>query len=291
MALCPHCHHAVPDPAAGYCPNCGGDLQAGALPLPAGPALPGGLPPQAGPALPGGGSAPSSPPGWLPLPAGAPAGPGIAWDRRERIGFFAALVETTRQVLTGPGAFFRAMPVAGGLGSPLLYAVVIGWVGLAAAAFYQAIFQSVVGPSWVGLGADRPEIAALLGWVEGWAGFVAQVLFGGVFVVIGLFVAAGILHLVLMLLGGARRDFEATFRVVSFSQATSILFLVPFCGQLVGGLWCLVLYILGLAEAHRIGHGKAAAAVLLPIALCCCCCAALAFLFAGAIASLAGQVQ
>jgi hypothetical protein len=78
--------------------------------------------------------------------------------------------------------------------------------------------------------------------------------------------------------------------VVSFSQATSILFLVPFCGQLVGGVWCLVLYVLGLAEAHQIGHGKAAAAVLLPILLVCCCCAALAFLFAGAIAGLAGRM-
>jgi hypothetical protein len=183
------------------------------------------------------------------------------------------------------------MPVTGGLPSPLLYAVVIGWVGLAAAAFYQAIFRSVVGSTWAAFGADRPEIRALLGWVEGWTGFVAQVVFGGVFVVISLFIATGILHLVLMLLGGARRGFEATFRVVSFSQATSILFLVPFCGQLVGGLWCLVLYVLGLAEAHRIGHGKAAAAVLLPIALLCCCCAALAFLFAGAIAGLVGQVQ
>jgi hypothetical protein len=227
-----------------------------------------------------------------PPPLAGASRTGIPWDQRGRIGFFAALVETTQQVLTKPSAFFRAMPVQGGLGSPLFFAVVIGWIGLAAAAFYQAIFRSVVGSSWAAFGgADRPEITALLGWVEGWAGFVAQVVFGGVFVVIGLFVAAGILHLVLMLLGGARRDFEATFRVVSFSQATSVLFLVPFCGQFVGGVWCLVLYVLGLAEAHGIGHGKAAAAVLLPIVLFCCCCAALAFLFAGAIAGLVGQIQ
>jgi hypothetical protein len=201
------------------------------------------------------------------------------------------VVETTRDVLARPGAFFRAMPVSGGLGSPLLYAVLIGWVGLVASAFYQAIFRSVVGSSWGALGVDRPEIAALLGWVEGWAGFAAQAVFGGVFVVIGVFVAAGILHLMLLLLGGARRDFEATFRVVCFSEATCVLFLVPFCGQLVGGIWCLVLYVLGLAEAHRIGHGKAAAAVLLPILVACCCCVGFTLLFASAIAGLVGQVQ
>jgi len=270
MALCPHCRHAVTDPPAGLCTNCGGDLQA----------------PMAGAS-----SAPPSPaPAWPSAPAGAGAGRGIAWDQRDRIGFFNALVETTRQVLTEPVTFFRAMPVTGGLGSPLLYGVVLGWAGLVAASFYQAIFRSVVGSGWAALGADRPEVEALLGWVGGWAGFVAQVVFGGILVVIGMFVAAFILHLMLLLLGGARRGFEATFRVVSFAEATSLLFLVPFCGQLLGGIWCAVLYVLGLAAAHQVGHGRAAAAVLLPVAFCCCCGAVLAFLFGATIANFAGHM-
>jgi hypothetical protein len=48
--------------------------------------------------------------------------------------------------------------------------------------------------------------------------------------------------------------------------------------------------MIGLSQAHGIGGGRAAAAVLLPLALLCCCCAALSFLFAGAIAGLAGQL-
>jgi len=273
MALCPHCRHAVPDPPAGLCPNCGGDLLSASQPAGA-----------------RAGASPPPPPAAPPASVAVEAGPGIAWDQRDRIGFFNALVETTRQVLTEPGRFFRTMPVTGGLGSPLLYGVILGWVGLVAASFYQAIFHWVVGPRWAALGAQRPELAALLGRVEGWVGFVGQVVFGGVIVVIAMFVASGILHLMLLLLGGARRGFEATFRVVGFAEATSLLFLVPFCGQLVGGVWCLVLYVLGLAEAHRIGHGKAAAAVLLPVAVCCCCVAGLAFLFGAAIASFAGHL-
>jgi hypothetical protein len=276
MALCPHCRHAVPDPPVGLCPNCGGDLQ-----------------PASRPAGAGAGASPPLPPAAPPSSVAVEAEPGIAWDQRDRIGFFNALVETTRQVLTGPGAFFRAMPVTGGVGSPLLYAVVIGWVGLAAASFYQALFYSVVGSRWAAFGEDRPELASFLSFARGWGGFVAQLVFGGIGVVIGVFIAAGIFHVVLLLLGGARRDFEATFRVTAFSQATSLLLLVPFCGQIVGGVcgfWTLVLYILGLAQAHQIGHGKAAAAVLLPIVLCCCCVALLGFVFAGAIAGLAGHM-
>jgi len=90
----------------------------------------------------------------------------------------------------------------------------------------------------------------------------------------------------LLLLGGARRDFEATLRVVCFAQATSVVFLVPFCGQLIGAVWTLVLYVIGLAQAHEISTGKAAAAALLPLVLLCCCCAGLAILFASALASI-----
>jgi hypothetical protein len=206
----------------------------------------------------------------------------------------ATFVETTRQVLTRPATFFRQMPVTGGLGSPLLYAVVAGWLGLAAGAFYQAIWLSIVGPATLPFGLDRAELAELLGFLESWTGLVVQVVFGGISVALGVFVAAGILHLMLLLLGGARRGFEASFRVVCFSQATSLLLLVPllmipFCG-LIGVAWCLVLYVIGLAEAHQTGYGKATAAVLLPLVALCCCCAGLAFAFAGAIASLLGQM-
>ena len=97
------------------------------------------------------------------------------------------------------------MPATGGIGGPLLYAVAAGWIGLAAAAFYQAIWVSIVGPATLpfGLGLERAEFAEALAWFESWAGLVAQVVFGGISVTIGVFVASGLLHLMLMLLGGA----------------------------------------------------------------------------------------
>jgi len=68
------------------------------------------------------------------------------------------------------------------------------------------------------------------------------------------------------------------------------VFLVPGCGALVA-IWSLVLYVIGLSEAHQIGRGRAAAAVLLPLVALCCCCAGFAFTLAGAIASLAGHAR
>ncbi|HVO09958.1 MAG TPA: YIP1 family protein [Vicinamibacteria bacterium] len=262
MAPCPICQQPLPETPARYCPSCGADLAQSAPP-----------------SFEAGGPAPPPPPG----------GPtAVPWDDRDRLGWVTALVETTRLVLAAPGVFFRSMPTTGGIGSPLLYAVIVGWMGLIVASFYQAVFRSLMGSPLATLG-DRPEVTALVGWVEGWAGFVMQVALGGMFVVIGVFVGAGIVHLFLLLLGGARNGFETTVRVVCFAQATSVVFLVPFCGQLVAGVWTLVLYVIGLAAAHRIGHGKAAAATLLPLVLLCCCCAGLAALFAGALASVIGH--
>lgn len=284
MALCPVCRNALPESAVGYCPNCGASLAAAET---APPDVSTGAPPPLA-------SVPPLPPsaGVPPLPPPPGTGPGagegrgrIPWDDRARTGILTALVETTRDVLTAPTRFFRAMPVTGGFGSPLLYAVIVGWVGIVATALYQAIFRSIAGTHFPGLG-DRPEFVAMLGWLESWGGFVVQAVFGGVFVVIGVFLSSGVLHLMLLLLGGARRDFEATLRVVCFAQATSIVFLVPFCGQLVGFVWTLVLYVIGLSQAHEIGAGKAAVATLLPIVLLCCCCGGILALFAGALASV-----
>jgi len=272
MALCPVCRNALPESAAGYCPNCGASLASSEASPPAGDA----------------GSPPPLPASVAPPPPGTPPGDGrgrIPWDDRARVGLLTALVETTRDVLGSPTRFFRAMPVSGGIGSPLLYAVIVGWAGLVATALYQAVFRSIAGSHFAAFG-DRPELAAMLGWMESWGGFFVQAVFGGVFVVIGVFLSAGVLHLMLLLLGGARRDFEATLRVVCFAQATSVVFLVPFCGQLVGFFWTLVLYVIGLSQAHEIGAGKAAAATLLPIVLLCCCCGGALMLFAGALASL-----
>jgi hypothetical protein len=278
MALCPHCQNALPEAATGRCPNCGGDIDQPAVPsAPAPPSadlpppLPVPLSPEAAvppPPLPGGGLPP-------------PGAQGIPWDDRERLGLASALIETTKQILAHPVTFFRVMPTSGGIGSPLLYAVIMGWLGVVAAGFYSALFNSVVGSGMAAFG-ESPEFAQAFYLAQSWGGFLVQVVFGGVMVAIGVFIFSGIFHVMLLILGGSRRDFEATFRVVSFAYAPYVLALIPFCGGFVAGVWWIVLAVIGLTHAHEITGGKAAAAVLLPIVLFCCCCVGLIALVAGA---------
>jgi hypothetical protein len=111
---------------------------------------------------------------------------------------------------------------------------------------------------------------------------------GPFIVAASVFIAAGLNHLALMLLGGARRDFEATFRVGAYSKAAAVLSLVPLCGPFVAIVWGAVATIIGLQVVHDTTLGKAIGAVLLPVAVACCCCAG-AFGILGALMAAAVQ--
>jgi hypothetical protein len=45
--------------------------------------------------------------------------------------------------------------------------------------------------------------------------------------------------------------------------------IVPVCGGLISGIWCLVCEIIGLTKAHNTSTGQAVLAVLLPVIVCC----------------------
>jgi hypothetical protein len=255
---CPRCGGALPEPPERFCPHCGAELEAATPPEPL-----------------------------LTRPQPPPRTP---WEDRGRIGFVPALVETTQKVLTGPSEFFSSMPVTGGIGGPLLYGILIGTLGVVVAALYREVFQALVGSTFAGLGGSG-ELQRVMPFVMGGAGLVLQVALAPIFVILGLFVVAVIVHLFLLLLGGARRGFEATFRVMCYSEAAAVINVIPLCGGAISGVYYLVLAIIGLAAAHGIGKGTAAAAVLLPMVLLCCCCAGAALLAAGSVASFLSHMK
>ena len=274
MSNCPRCQTLLPDPPERFCPNCGADVSL--LPPP--------QPSEVSPA------ATSIPPVPLPPPSGWSPGPGARegtpWERRHQIGFATALIETTQRVLSAPGAFFRAMPVTGGMGSPLLYAVIIGYAGIVISAIYDFVLESVMGSTFSRLGGGGSEaIAGLMPYFQGGIGLGMKLIFGPLLLVIRLLVLSGIVHLALMGLGGAARGFEATFRVACYSEAAALLNIIPVCGGVIGPIVMIVLMIIGVAEAHGTTRGRAAAAVLLPIVLCCCC---VLIPLVGGLASLIG---
>jgi hypothetical protein len=212
-----------------------------------------------------GAAAPAAPPAQIGASATSQAAAprsGLPWEHRQERGLFNAFVETLVMVLTKPGEAFTVMKREGGLGEPLIYALIGGCLGGIVSILFSLGLQSV------GFFADRHDtFAAMAGVGAGSAAFIVLV---PLFIVIGLFIGSAIVHLCLMIVGGANQSFETTFRVIAFSQgSTGPLQMIPICGGLIAGVWALVCNCIGLARAHETDTGRAVLAVFLPLIVCC----------------------
>jgi hypothetical protein len=213
----------------------------------------------------GGAAAPAAPPvqpGAAPTTPTAVAGrTGLPWEHRQERGFFNAFIETLTMVLTRPAEAFSVMKREGGLGEPLIYALIGGCVG----GIVQSLFS--LGLQSFGLFADKDNsLAAMTGMGFGFATIILLPLF----IVIFLFIWSALAHLCLMIVGGANQPFETTFRVLAFTHgSTGPLQIIPICGGVISLVWALVCFCIGLARAHETDTGRAVLAVFLPLIVCC----------------------
>jgi hypothetical protein len=211
-----------------------------------------------------GATAPAAPPAQIGAGATSEAAAprsGLPWEHRQERGLFNAFVETLVMVLTKPGEAFTVMKREGGLGEPLIYALIGGCLGGIVSLLFSLGLKSV------GFFADHDTFAAMGGMGVGSAAFIVLI---PLLIVIGLFIGGAIVHLCLMIVGGANQSFETTFRVIAFSQgSTGPLQMIPICGGLIAGVWALICNCIGLARAHETDTGRAVLAVFLPLIVCC----------------------
>lgn len=201
----------------------------------------------------------------MPPESGTPVLPApIPW---EQPGYPAGkgLIETIQLFFMRPHEGYGRMPTTPDLVRPLLYYIGIGWLAMAISQVYDLAFKSVFPSMW---GDKLSELGFAGGGVFG---SVVLIVIAPLVLLVWLFIWTAIVHLFLMMLGGATAGFLTTCRVICYAGTTNLLSLVPVCGGLVGAIWGLVLEIIGLSVAHKTSYGKAALAVLLPLLLCCAC--------------------
>ena len=142
------------------------------------------------------------------------------------------------------------------MAGPMLYALIGGSAGAIVSILFQIAFRSFT---------NRQDMFGM-----GVTAGCGSIVIAPILIILGVFIWSGILHLCLMILGGARKPFETTFRVVCFtSGSTALLAMIPVCGGLISTIWNFIVECMGLARAHEIDTGKAVIAVLLPVIVCC----------------------
>jgi len=187
--------------------------------------------------------------------------PGLPWEVKG-IGL-ASWWETSQLCLGDAERAFGIMRQDGGMGSPMLYAIwglLIGFLGQMVWSV-PGMMLEILG----GRGQGNNQLAGM--------GIMLPLMIQGaatlVYATVWLLFSAAVTHLCLILVGGARQGYETTYRVVAFS-AGSIAWLnvIPCFGPLIVLVMSFVCPIQGLAAAHGVSVGKAAAAVLLPMLFC-----------------------
>jgi len=176
----------------------------------------------------------------------------VAWEDRSRIGRLRALTETVRTAFLAPKTFFQRMPILGGWLSPITYAIVVGGAALLLASVW--VFSLLI-PAYIP--GRELTLSACVGSTA-LAGLEALTL---------VILYAGLVHLAVILLGGASPRMQTTVRVVAYACSALLLAAIPYIGPPLALLWTGVLVVVGLREAQELSTGKAFLATLSPVLL------------------------
>ncbi len=229
-------------------------------------------------------AAPSVPHGAMLPPVDDVAGP-IPWERRHELGVGKALLETLKLALGEPTRFFASMRYDSDAGAhlfvlyvlivPMILASLIGLLLRGPKPDLQELLGRYGGAIPPGLDT-RPLMDALqhlLDFEYSAGGLVISAISGLVLWFAGIYVAAAVTHLVLMIFSKANGGWTATRKVFLYSFSPGPLMFLPVCGSLLVVTWATVLQILGLAKAHRISVGWSTVGVLgFHFGVTCCTC-------------------
>ena len=169
-----------------------------------------------------------------------------------------SFVQTAREVLFNPVGFFRGISRQGDYLNPLVFAIICALLSAVIGAVLQLVINLIAGN---GVGTA-------------FASFVGTLIFLPIGTAIGLFIAAAIYHLfVLLLIRPSHAGYEATFRVVAYAAVLQLftwLGAIPILGVLVllaVLVYNVVLSVIGMREMHGTTTGRAVAVVLLPVVI------------------------
>lgn len=177
-------------------------------------------------------------------------------SKKQPLGFFY----TWKEVMFNPLNFYKKLPDKIRYREPSIFLLKTQAIALAAA-FVLLIFIFSFLASFFSL---LSKLFVPFGLV-----FIIILLIGFPFLLLFswglLFVSAGILHLFVLLFGG-KKGYSETLKVVAYSVAPNLFYLIPVVNYFVI-IYSLILRVIGLHQRQKLSLGRSIAAVSLPLVI------------------------
>lgn len=198
-------------------------------------------------------------------------------DRREELGLSRAFWQTLVAVCVRPGEFFEELAPTGRLGTGFLFLLLVSLPAYTLSSIYNYLSNHVLAPTlepfvrqiYDPISPDLSDqlVASLQ---PSLLDVALGIVLGPPFLIIIAILTGLIMHLGLLMVGGAGRGLEASLKVSLYGHGVVFGLVIPIVGGLCW-LWAPVVLGFGLARIHGVPGWKAAFGVLWAPALACCC--------------------
>jgi hypothetical protein len=184
-----------------------------------------------------------------------------------------------REILTEPTKFFARMPLTGGIGGPLAFALVTSWV----AKLVEFLFDRVLGIGvtslimrmldYRGEDIDTPAKGEALrqlklhlaDWLTG-TGLLVTMPFWTLLWLLSssALICVGARLLANQPVGSPRTRYEAAVRLLSYGSTPLLLGVIPFIGGWAALIYCFIVTVIGAKAVYEVPTGRAVVIALFP---------------------------
>jgi ribosomal protein L37E len=194
-----------------------------------------------------------------------------AWESGE--GFINAFFKTAREALFSPSRFFKKVASGTGYWVSLIYALICGALADYTNVFWIWLFYSMFSQS---LPSGYANIVTFFSGIA----VIFLLIILPFFEAFSLLIGSAVVHLCLMIVGGNKKGYEATFRTFAYANSARLFYIIPFSIipflipllyfvlipllYFVLTVYHLALIVIGIRECNEISTGRAILAVLLP---------------------------
>lgn len=186
-----------------------------------------------------------------------PVGEACPWEDMEKAGFQKALLDTIVSALFHPARFFASLSMKSKAKTALYFGVLVGSFGMIVNKMWN-----ILGGMFCPFISRFTENQFLIGHSD-----AVGVLFSPLIVLVTIVFSALVTHFFLMITGGNKKGFSATFKVMCYGMAANVFMIIPFLGVLISGCWMLTLEVIGIRETHKISTFRALLPFIIPLFL------------------------